>query len=432
VTAVTLDTVTKRFTNGTVAVDALDLSINEGEVMVLLGPSGCGKSTVLRLIAGLEEQTEGHVLFGAELADDWSPRERRVAMVFQDFALYPHMSVRDNLSFPLKLSKVQPQTAAERVADLATALGVADTLPRRPGQLSGGQKQRVAMGRAIIRSPEVFLMDEPLSNLDSALRSGLRAEISSLVRGLGVTTVYVTHDQTEALTMADRIAILRDGRLQQLGTPSQVYETPATTFVAAFLGTPRMNLLAATVHGYLDNRVIIDLGLQYLTIPWSDPRARDLARYHGEQIIVGLRAEAVQPVAGDSPGALRGSVRYSEHLGHETIAYLDIGASAAPGIDELTGVGHRPPPAEVTAIKRWRLRGLLPRRGEEAVGVVAPPEEEPDTAAGRHTQHPAEFALRLPPYAKVLDGETMSMRIDPEQLHLFDRRGRRIRYSWER
>jgi multiple sugar transport system ATP-binding protein len=428
-----LDAVTKRFTNGsTVAVDSLDLAVSEGEVMVLLGPSGCGKSTILRMVAGLEELSDGHILFDGQLADDWSPKERKVAMVFQDFALYPHMSVRGNLGFPLKLSKLDQRTVAERVADLATALGVADTLERRPGQLSGGQKQRVAMGRAIIRSPELFLMDEPLSNLDSALRSGLRAEISSLVRGLGVTTVYVTHDQTEALTMADRIAILRDGRLQQLGTPSQVYETPATTFVAAFLGTPRMNLLAATVHGYLDNRVIIDLGLQYLTIPWNDPRARDLARYHGEQIIVGLRAEAVQPVAPDSPGALRGSVRYSEHLGHETIAYLDIGASAAPGIDELTGVGHRPPPAEVTAIKRWRLRGLLPHRGDEAVGVAAPPEEETDAGPGRHTQHPAEFALRLPPYAKVLDGETMSMRIDPEQLHLFDRRGRRIRYSWER
>jgi multiple sugar transport system ATP-binding protein len=329
-------------------------------------------------------------------------------MAFQDFALYPHMSVRGNLGFPLKLARQAPEAVSERVADLAAALGVADTLERRPGQLSGGQKQRVAMGRAIIREPRIFLLDEPLSNLDSALRQGLRAEISSLVRGIGVTTIYVTHDQTEALTMADRVAILRDGRIEQLSTPDGAYRAPESLFVAAFLGTPRMNLLWATVYAYLDDRLLLDLGHQHIALPWADPRVRDLVRYHGEQVIVGLRAEAVTPVGADRRGALRGIVRYAEHLGHETIAYLDVGGAAA-GLDELTGAGHEAVMPVESSLRRW----WRARRG----GPAEPAVEE---------QQVAEFALRLPPYAAAKVGEVVSMRADLSQLHVFDRNGHRI------
>ncbi|GIL27245.1 ABC transporter ATP-binding protein [Actinocatenispora comari] len=419
-TALALESVSKTFPSGTVAVDALDLSVSDGEVMVLLGPSGCGKSTILRMVAGLEDPTDGLIRFDGEIANRWSPRERRVAMAFQDFALYPHMSVRGNLGFPLKLARQSPETVSERVADLAAALGVADTLERRPGQLSGGQKQRVAMGRAIIREPRVFLLDEPLSNLDSALRQGLRAEISSLVRSIGVTTIYVTHDQTEALTMADRVAILRDGRIEQLSTPHGAYRAPESLFVAAFLGTPRMNLLWATVYAYLDDRLLLDLGHQHVALPWSDPRVRDLVRYHGEQVIVGLRAEAVTPVGADHAGALRGIVRYAEHLGHETIAYLDVGGMAA-GLDELTGTGHEAVmPVESSLRRWWRSRRDGP--AEQA------PDPEPVAEAdpGRHEQQVAEFALRLPPYAAPKVGEIVAMHADLSQLHVFDRNGRRI------
>jgi len=228
VATVALKDVTKVFGDGTVAVDNVSLDVGDGEFMVLLGPSGCGKSTVLRMVAGLEDPTNGAILLDGELANELSPRDRRIAMVFQDFALYPHMNVGDNIGFPLRLSGVDPDHRSERVADVASALGIGDVLARRPGQLSGGQRQRVAMGRAIVRRPGLFLMDEPLSNLDSGLRAELRAEISGLTRELGVTTLYVTHDQAEALTMADRVAIMRKGVLQDVGTPTQVYGRPAT------------------------------------------------------------------------------------------------------------------------------------------------------------------------------------------------------------
>src|SRR5256886_13324989 len=242
VATVALKDVTKVFRDGTVAVDNVTLDVGDGEFMVLLGPSGCDKSTDLRRVAGLEDPSSGAILLDGELANDLAPRDRRIAMVFQDFALYPHMTVGDNIGFPLRLSGVETDSRTERVADVASALGIGDVLSRRPSQLSGGQRQRVAMGRAIVRRPGLFLMDQPLSNLDSGLRAELRAEISGLTRELGVTTLYVTHDQAEALTMADRVAIMRKGVLQDVGTPTQVYGRPATLYVAAFLGAPRMNL----------------------------------------------------------------------------------------------------------------------------------------------------------------------------------------------
>ncbi|TWH68048.1 carbohydrate ABC transporter ATP-binding protein, CUT1 family (TC 3.A.1.1.-) [Micromonospora olivasterospora] len=337
VTTVALKDVTKVFPDGTVAVDAVNLDVNDGEFLVLLGPSGCGKSTVLRMIAGLEDPSSGAVLLDGELANDVPPRDRKIAMVFQDFALYPHMSVEENLAFPLRLAGVDPAPRGERVSDVASALGIGDMLARKPSQLSGGQRQRVAMGRAIVRRPGLFLMDEPLSNLDSGLRAELRAEISGLTRELGVTTIYVTHDQAEALTMADRVAIMRRGVLQDVGTPTQVYGRPATLYVAAFLGSPRMNLLEASVYVHLDRYVALHLGEQALYLPWNDIRSRAVAHYHGERIVVGMRAEALTPVSPEAPGdVLRGRIRYLEHHGHESLAFVDIGATAVV-VDEMAG-----------------------------------------------------------------------------------------------
>src|SRR5688572_21093637 len=343
VTTVALKDVTKVFPDGTVAVDDVSLDVNDGEFMVLLGPSGCGKSTVLRMVAGLEDPTVGAIMLDGELANDLPPRDRRIAMVFQDFALYPHMSVGDNIGFPLRLSGVEQAPRGERVADVASALGIGDVLGRKPSQLSGGQRQRVAMGRAIVRRPGLFLMDEPLSNLDSGLRAELRAEISGLTRELGVTTMYVTHDQAEALTMADRVAILRKGVLQDVGTPTEVYRRPATLYTAAFLGAPRMNLLEASVYVHLDRYIALNLGEQALYLPWNDIRARAISHYHGERIVVGMRAEALTPVAPDTPGdVLQGRIRYLEHHGHESLAFLDIGATAIL-VDEMGGAVHDGP-----------------------------------------------------------------------------------------
>jgi len=337
VTTVALKDVTKVFADGTVAVDNVSLDVAAGEFMVLLGPSGCGKSTILRMVAGLEDATTGAILLDGETANDLPPRDRRVAMVFQDFALYPHMSVGDNIGFPLRLSGVEHGTRSEQVAQVASALGIGDVLGRKPSQLSGGQRQRVAMGRAIVRRPGLFLMDEPLSNLDSGLRAELRAEISGLVRELGVTCVYVTHDQAEALTMADRVAIMRRGVLQDVGTPTQVYGRPATLYVAAFLGSPRMNLLEAQVYVNLDRHVALHIGEQTLYLPWNDLRARHVAHFHGERIVVGVRAEALVPVVSTAEGdIIRGRVRYLEHHGHESLAFLDIGATAVV-VDEMAG-----------------------------------------------------------------------------------------------
>ena len=427
-TTVALKDVTKIFPDGTVAVDNVSIDVNDGEFMVLLGPSGCGKSTVLRMVAGLEDPSAGAILLDGELANDLPPRERRIAMVFQDFALYPHMSVGENIGFPLRLSRVEPMARGERVADVASALGIGDVLGRKPSQLSGGQRQRVAMGRAIVRRPGLFLMDEPLSNLDSGLRAELRAEISGLVHELGVSTIYVTHDQAEALTMADRVAIMRKGVLQDVGTPTEVYGKPATLYVAAFLGSPRMNLLEASVYVHLDRYVQLNFGEQSLYLRWDDIRARAVAHYHGERIAVGVRAEALTPVAPDTPGdVLRGRIRYLEHHGHESLAFVDIGAMAVV-IDELGGA-----PSEVDAsgqrgLRRFghvlsRLSGRQPQR-EQGNTVVA--ERASILSDGRHQRRPAELAVRLAPYPKVSNGHPLAVAVRMEALHFFDDRGDRI------
>jgi multiple sugar transport system ATP-binding protein len=422
VSTVGLRDVSKIFPDGTVAVDRVTIDVAAGEFMVLLGPSGCGKSTILRMIAGLEETTSGEVLLDGESAEDLTPRERGVAMVFQDFALYPHMSVGDNIGFPLKVSGLDPTLRGDQVSEVATALGIGDVLRRRPGQLSGGQRQRVAMGRAIVRRPRVFLMDEPLSNLDSQLRAELRAEISGLVRELGVTCVYVTHDQAEALTMADRVAILRRGVLQDVGTPTQVYGRPATLYVAAFLGSPRMNLLEATVNVVLDRYVALRLGDQELHLPWDDLRARAVAHYHGERIVIGVRAEALTPVPADAPGdVLRGRVRHLEHHGHESLAFLDVGATAVV-VDEMAGATnglHTPSGGLRRLISRISGNGARPHH-DGSTGVEA----------GRHHRKPAELAVRLAPYPAIGPGHPLAVSVRVDALHFFEERGKRIDVGW--
>ncbi|MEU6072876.1 ABC transporter ATP-binding protein [Micromonospora sp. NPDC047074] len=432
-TTVALKDVTKVFRDGTLAVDSVNLDVNDGEFMVLLGPSGCGKSTVLRMVAGLEEPTSGAVMLDGELANDLPPRDRKIAMVFQDFALYPHMTVGDNIAFPLKLAGLEPEPRGERVTDVASALGIGDVLGRKPSQLSGGQRQRVAMGRAIVRRPGLFLMDEPLSNLDSGLRAELRAEISGLTRELGVTTIYVTHDQAEALTMADRVAIMRKGVLQDVGTPTQVYGRPATLYVAAFLGSPRMNLLEASVYVHLDRYVTLTLGDQALYLPWDDIRSRAVAHYHGERIVVGMRAEALTPVSPDAEGAvLHGRIRYLEHHGHESLAYLDIGATAIV-VDEM---GARvEAPAGQRGLRRFgQVMQRLTGRAAEEEATATPTTRGARTSVlsdpGRHHRRPAELAVRLAPYPAVAAGHALAVSVRMDALHFFDERGDRIDVGW--
>ena len=429
---VALKDVSKVWPDGTVAVDRVSLDVQDGEFMVLLGPSGCGKSTILRMIAGLEDPSAGAILLNGDPVMDLAPRDRQIAMVFQDFALYPHMTVGDNIGFPLKLSGVESGPRGERIGDVASALGIGDVLGRKPGQLSGGQRQRVAMGRAIVRRPGLFLMDEPLSNLDSGLRAELRAEITGLTRELGVTTMYVTHDQAEALTMADRVAIMRKGVLQDLGTPTEVYGRPATLYVAAFLGAPRMNLLEASVYVHLDRYIALNLGEQALYLPWNDIRARAISHYHGERIVVGMRAEALTPVAPDTPGdVLQGRIRYLEHHGHESLAFLDIGATAIV-VDELGGAVSEQTPSG-GALRR--IGGALQRLtgGRDKVAVAEREEAEKASVLsdpGRHHRRPAELAVRLAPYPAVSPGHPLAISVRMDALHFFDERGDRIDVGW--
>jgi len=432
VSTVALKDVSKVWPDGTVAVDRVSLDVQDGEFMVLLGPSGCGKSTILRMIAGLEDPSAGAILLNGDPVMDLAPRDRQIAMVFQDFALYPHMTVGDNIGFPLKLSGVEPGPRGERIGDVASALGIGDVLGRKPGQLSGGQRQRVAMGRAIVRRPGLFLMDEPLSNLDSGLRAELRAEITGLTRELGVTTMYVTHDQAEALTMADRVAIMRKGVLQDLGTPTEVYGRPATLYVAAFLGAPRMNLLEASVYVHLDRYIALNLGEQALYLPWNDIRARAISHYHGERIVVGMRAEALTPVAPDTPGdVLQGRIRYLEHHGHESLAFLDIGATAIV-VDELGGAVSEQA-SSGGALRR--IGGALQRLtgGRDKVAVAEREEAEKASVLsdpGRHHRRPAELAVRLAPYPAVSPGHPLAISVRMDALHFFDERGDRIDVGW--
>jgi len=315
--------------DGVVAVKDMTLDVKDGEFMILLGPSGCGKTTTLRMIAGLEEPTKGQIYIGDQLVADPEkevfvpPKDRDIAMVFQSYALYPHMTVYDNIAFPLKLRKVPKKEIDRRVREVAEMLGLTELLKRKPRELSGGQRQRVALGRAIIRKPKVFLMDEPLSNLDAKLRVKMRAELKKLQKQLGVTTIYVTHDQVEAMTMGDRIAVINHGVLQQVGTPEEVYNNPANTFVAGFIGTPPMNFLKGTL--LEDGRM--DFGeFKLKLLPDQFEVARD---YVGKTLTLGIRPEdiydaEISPIR-DEENTVKGVVDILENLGNEKIVHVSVG-----------------------------------------------------------------------------------------------------------
>ncbi|WDG32209.1 ABC transporter ATP-binding protein [Streptomyces sp. CA-278952] len=437
--AISLHQVSKNYGRDRRAVDRFTLSIDPGEFVVLLGPSGCGKSTVLRMIAGLEEITEGELLLDGEYANHTPPRERGMAMVFQNFALYPSMTNRANIGFPLKLENPREDNTA-RVEATARMLGIGHVLDRYPAQLSGGERQRVAMGRAISRRPSVFLMDEPLSNLDAKLRSHLRAEIALLTKELGVTTVYVTHDQAEAMSLGDRVAVMRGGVLQQVSPPREVYALPDNVFVAAFIGTPRINLLQAVVHAPLEGRMAIDLGRQRLALP--EPLSPDhqlLRIQQGRRIIVGLRSEAVRiaPPSQARPGevALSGIVEHVEYQGHEALVHLRTGSRPAV-VPDLESARPRAMPRRRRAAAGGgggvgileRLRG---RTGSRISGpVVTLDEPAPDPAETRGPDHPStpsgDLVVRTGPDMRLRTGGQVPLLVDLAHLYVFDHYGRRI------
>src|SRR5215510_6746022 len=294
---IVLENVTKTFPDGTQAVRELNLIIPEGKLMVLVGPSGCGKTTALRMIAGLEKITSGRISIGGRIVNELTPKERDVAMVFQNYALYPHMTVHQNIALSLRIRRVPRHEMEQRVREAARILEIEDLLKRRPRELSGGQRQRVAMGRAIVRHPQAFLMDEPLSNLDAKLRVQMRAEISRIQQDLGVTTLYVTHDQTEAMTLGHHVAVMRSGVLQQVGTPQELYRTPANAFVGAFIGSPAMNMLEATLA--TDGAdLIVQAGTHRLRVPQEVLELRPALRaYIGRRLAFGIRPEDMEDVA---------------------------------------------------------------------------------------------------------------------------------------
>jgi multiple sugar transport system ATP-binding protein len=333
---VTLESVGKVYPDGTVAVKDLSLEIADGELMVFVGPSGCGKTTALRMVAGLEEITHGTISIGDRVVNKIPPRERDIAMVFQNYALYPHKSVYDNLAFPLKLRRLPKSEVEQRVRRIARLLELEEQLKRRPRQLSGGQRQRVAMGRAIVREPQAFLMDEPLSNLDAKLRTQMRAEIGLLHKELAITTIYVTHDQVEAMTLGQRVAVLRKGELQQVASPQELYNDPVNLFVAGFIGSPAMNFVQGTLDG-----TAVRIGDQLLQV---DDRERSqhsgLGGHNGRQVIVGVRPEHLDDAAMVTDGSgrrLQGMVRLTELLGAEVVVHFQVEAAPAvtPELQEL-------------------------------------------------------------------------------------------------
>jgi multiple sugar transport system ATP-binding protein len=321
---VSLEQINKVYPNGFHAVKDLDLDVREGEFMVLVGPSGCGKTTALRMVAGLEDISFGTLCIGGKPVNDVTPKDRDIAMVFQNYALYPHMTVRDNIGFALKLRKLPKTEITAKVNETAEILGLTEWLDRKPGQLSGGQRQRVAMGRAIVREPSVFLMDEPLSNLDAKLRVQMRAEVQRIQRRINVATMYVTHDQVEAMTMGDRVAVMRAGVLQQVDHPQVLYDHPDNLFVAAFIGSPAMNLYEAAI---TEGARSFRLGSQGIDLPASVLAAHPgLAAYAGQKVVVGLRPEHLPAANGAAGPVLVGDVDLVEALGSELMVHFTVDA----------------------------------------------------------------------------------------------------------
>jgi multiple sugar transport system ATP-binding protein len=339
--AIRFSDVNKTYPGGHIAVRDLNLEIEDGEFLVLVGPSGCGKSTALRMIAGLEAITRGVLTIGGAVANGLSPRQRNVAMIFQSYALYPHLTVGENLGFALKVRREPRELIETRVGETAAMLELKALLGRRPGQLSGGQRQRVAMGRALVRHPRAFLMDEPLSNLDARLRGQMRVEIARLQRAAGVTTVYVTHDQVEAMTMADRVAVMRDGVLQQLGAPRELYDRPVNLFVAGFIGAPSINLLSGALRSTGQGVELELAGARIVLPPELIQRRLGLMAYHDREIIVGVRPEAAW--AADEPeAALSGMVAFQEDLGATMVTTVELGVAARGDgaiVDDLSESG---------------------------------------------------------------------------------------------
>ena len=391
---VTLTEVSKIYDDGTRAVSDLNLDVQDGELVVFVGPSGCGKSTALRMIAGLEEISEGEIKIGDRIVNNLRPRDRDVAMVFQNYALYPHMTVAENIGFALRMHKVPKDEARRRIEETAKILGLSEHLRRKPRQLSGGQRQRVAMGRAIMREPHVFLMDEPLSNLDAKLRVQMRAEISRIQRQLSVTTVYVTHDQVEAMTMGDRVAVLRRGLLQQFDAPQLLYEKPANLFVASFIGSPAMNILEGTLERDGDG-LAVRIGATTLALPAEVLNARPaLVNNLGKPIAVGIRPEALDEPGrrnGEAGGRLRGRVTAIEALGPEQLAYVDIEAQPVLVEDVLEGLVDMEAAEDIAEIK------------SDADGVAR-----------------ANVVARLEASTTVRPDDTLELSVDLRRLHFFD------------
>jgi len=330
VAEIVLDHVVKRYPDGALAVDDFNLKINDGEFIILVGPSGCGKSTTLNMVAGLEDITQGDLIIDGEVANSKAPKDRDIAMVFQSYALYPHMTVGENMGFPLQLAKVDKATIKQKVNQAAEMLELTQHLDRKPSNLSGGQRQRVAMGRAIVRSPKAFLMDEPLSNLDAKLRVQMRTQVSRIQKTLGTTTLYVTHDQTEAMTLGDRVVVMKAGLIQQVGSPQHLYDNPANLFVAGFIGSPSMNFLTATIEG---DEVVSALGRA--TMP-ADVRTEVQGSATGREIILGIRPEHFEDarLVGDKPGGtFRTRIDLVESMGSDVYAYFAVQGEAARSKD---------------------------------------------------------------------------------------------------
>jgi len=388
VAGVTFERVGKIYADGTRAVSEMHLSIDDGELMVLVGPSGCGKTTALRMIAGLEEISEGIVRIGERVVNHVPSRDRDIAMVFQSYALYPHLSVFENIAFGLRLRKTPKRVVEERVREAAGLLGLEDFLDRKPRALSGGQRQRVAMGRAIVREPQVFLMDEPLSNLDAKLRVQMRAEISQLQTRLGVTTIYVTHDQVEAMTLGDRVAVMRKGELQQVGPPHELYSRPVNLFVGGFIGSPAMNMLEARLKAN-NGRLAVDVGDQQLELDDELVAARPGLRANvGKTVVLGVRPENMEDPAllPDHPRErrLRGTVELREDLGSDVVVHL--GVDAKPALTE-------------------DLRELARDVGEEQ-----------RLREAAHATIVGRFGAR----SALETGETVDVVVDTSALHFFD------------
>jgi len=382
--AIKITDVGKIYPNGTRALGDVNIEINDGEFVVLVGPSGCGKTTLLRMVAGLEDITEGEIFIGEKVVNEVAPKDRDIAMVFQNYALYPHMSVYDNMAFSLKLRKLSKEEIDKKVKDAARTLEISELLERKPKALSGGQRQRVAMGRAIVRSPQAFLMDEPLSNLDAKLRVQMRAELGQLHTQLETTTLYVTHDQVEAMTMGDRVAVIRKGELQQIDTPREIYLYPKNIFVAGFIGSPSMNFVYADVK-VSENAV--ELSFENETIKCSGDAVNKLKNVDGKQIVLGIRPEAFEDsvYAKDSEYTESISIKVTllEQLGSDSYIhfYKDIKPVQTEAIEEI-----------------------LADEGED-ISVL-----------GDETK----FIARINPNSTVKEGEEINLSIDPSKLHFFD------------